>query len=208
MKFTLAAAAALLGAAQAIDVQVVSVGRNPVNESMGLKFWPEKVKAEVGTMVQFQFLAGNHTLTQSDFDHPCTPINEVNPSAQGIFSAYQPVAASAAKGQIPVFTIMVNDTKPMWFFCSQGPHCQKGMVMVINENTAGNSTRSLENYKKSAAETSPGGSTEGGASPSEASTGSSTTPADADKSPTTGSASVASVSGSMLLALGAAFILL
>ncbi|KAM3502436.1 hypothetical protein MY10362_004851 [Beauveria mimosiformis] len=209
MKFAFTAAAALLGAAQAVNVQVVSVGRNPVNESsMGLKFWPEKVKAEVGTMVQFQFLAGNHTLTQSDFDHPCKPINEVNPSTQGIFSAFQPVAASAAKGQVPVFTIMVNDTKPMWFFCSQGPHCQKGMVMVINENTTGNSSRSLENYKKSAAETSPGGSAEGDASPSEASTGSSTTPADADKSPTTGSASVAGVSGSMLLALGAAFILL
>ncbi|KAM3438202.1 hypothetical protein NHJ13734_004287 [Beauveria thailandica] len=208
MKFAFAAAAALLGAAQAVDIQAVSVGLNPVNGSMGLNFWPDNVKAKVGTMVQVQFRAGNHTLTQSDFDHPCKPIKEVNPSAQGIFSAFQPVAASAAKGEIPVFTIMVNDTKPMWFFCSQGSHCQKGMAMVINEDTAGNASRSLENYKKSAAETSPGGSTEGGASPSEESTGSSTTPADADKSPTTGSASVVGVSGSMLLALGAAFILL
>ncbi|KAM3514351.1 hypothetical protein MY11210_002026 [Beauveria gryllotalpidicola] len=197
MKFTLAAAAALLGAAQAINVQVVSVGRNPVNDTMGLKFWPEKVEAEPGSMVQFQFLAGNHTLTQSDFDHPCKPIREFNPSAMGIFSAFQPVAASAAQNEIPVFTIMVNDTKPMWFFCSQGPHCQKGMVMVINENTTGNSTRSLENYRLSAAKTEGGGSN-----------GSSTTPSGAEGSATTGSASIAGVSGSMLLALGAAFILL
>lgn len=84
-------------------------------------------------MVQFQFLAGNHTATQSDFDHPCMPINMVNPSVQGIFSSFQPVAASASKNEVPVFTVMVNDTKPMWFFCSQGPHCEKGMAMVINE---------------------------------------------------------------------------
>lgn len=153
MKFTFAAATAMLGAAQgkqassllnssslvltkeytAVNVQVVSVGRNPVNNATGLKFWPEKIKAEAGSMIQFQFLAGNHTVTQSDFDHACKPINEVNPSVQGIFSSYQPVAASASQKEIPVFTIMVNDTKPMWFFCSQGPHCEKGMVMVVNE---------------------------------------------------------------------------
>ncbi|ATY65710.1 extracellular serine-rich [Cordyceps militaris] len=210
MKFTLASVAALIGAAQearaAINVQVVSVGRNPVNNVTGLKFWPEKIKAEPGSMVQFQFLAGNHTLTQSDFDHPCKPIKEVNPSALGIFSAYMPVAASAAKKEIPVFTVMVNDTKPMWFFCSQGPHCEKGMAMVINENTSANASRSIEEYKKLAAEAAPGGSTEG-ATPSAESAG--TTPVGAASgSPSTGGASVASVSSSMLLALGAVFLLL
>lgn len=84
-------------------------------------------------MVQFQFLAGNHTVTQSDFDHTCKPIGEVNPAIQGIFSGFQPVAASASKNEFPVFTIMVNDTKPIWLYCSQGPHCKMGMSMVINE---------------------------------------------------------------------------
>ncbi|KAJ4155225.1 hypothetical protein LMH87_000481 [Akanthomyces muscarius] len=217
MKFTFAAAAtALMGAAQAINVQVVSVGRNPVNNATGLKFWPEKIKAEPGSMVQFQFLAGNHTVTQSDFDHPCKPIKEVNPSALGIFSAYQPVAASVAKGEVPVFTIMVNDTKPMWFFCSQGPHCEKGMALVINENTSANSSRSIENYKKLAAEASPstGGTTESGSNTGsgtspESNSGSSTTPAGAASStPTTAGASIAGASSSMLLALGAVFMLL
>ncbi|TQV95019.1 hypothetical protein V2A60_009904 [Cordyceps javanica] len=202
MKFTLATVAALVGAVQAISVQVVSVGRNPVNNATGLKFWPEKIKAAPGSMVQFQFLAGNHTVTQSDFDHPCMPIKEVNPSALGIFSAYQPVAASAAKKEIPVFTIMVNDTKPMWFFCSQGPHCEKGMAMVINENTSANSSRSIEEYKKLAAGTS-GGSTE--ATPPSAESGA--PPASASETRTAG-ASISSVSSSMLLALGAVFVLL
>lgn len=104
-----------------------------MNKQAGLKYWPEKIKAEAGTMVQFQFWAGNHTVTQSTFDNPCVPIAVSDPTKKGIFSGFQPAAASEAQGQVPVFTIMVNDTKPMWLYCGQGPHCQKGMVMVINE---------------------------------------------------------------------------
>jgi len=33
---------------------------------------------------------------------------------------------------MPTFTIEVNDTKPIWFYCSQGKHCQSGMVGAIN----------------------------------------------------------------------------
>lgn len=86
-------------------------------------------------MVQFQFMGGNHTVTQSTFDSPCVPMNQANPQAQtvGIFSGYVPVDASASMGQRPVFTVMINDTTPMWLYCQQGPHCQRGMAMVINE---------------------------------------------------------------------------
>lgn len=82
-------------------------------------------------MVQFQFWAGNHTVTQSNFDNPCVPLESSNGTA--VDSSFQPVAASADKNEIPVFTIMVNDKKPMWLYCAQGPHCEKGMAMVINE---------------------------------------------------------------------------
>ncbi|OAQ98723.1 hypothetical protein LLEC1_03309 [Akanthomyces lecanii] len=238
MKFAFAAAAtALVGAAQgerlqslldktspllttdvrsAVKVQVVSVGRNPVNNATGLKFWPDKIEAEPGSMVQFQFPTGNHSVVRSDFDNPCKRIDAVNPSALGMFSGFQPAAASVSKGVLPVFTVMVNDTKPMWFYCSQGNHCEEGMALVINENTSANSSRSLENYKKLAAGVSPstGGSTEGasnnGSSTSpESESGSSTTPVGAASStPATAGASIAGVSSSMLLALGAVFMLL
>lgn len=132
----------------AVDVHVVAVGMNPAKNETALKFFPEKITAKPGSMVQFQFWAGNHTVTQSNFDNPCVPISVSNSSATGIFSSFQPAAASASRGQIPVFTVMINDTKPMWLFCSQGPHCKRGMSMVINENTGANSTRSLENYKQ------------------------------------------------------------
>jgi hypothetical protein len=33
-----------------------------------------------------------------------------------------------------MFTITINDTNPIWLYCSQtqGSHCQAGMAMVIN----------------------------------------------------------------------------
>lgn len=41
-----------------------------------------------------------------------------------------PVSANST--EMPSFTIPVTDTKPIWFYCSQGKHCQSGMVGVIN----------------------------------------------------------------------------
>jgi hypothetical protein len=55
-----------------------------------------------------------------------------NPNVtNGIKSGFMPVAAGAAT--LPVFTITVPDTKPIWLYCGQLGHCQKGMAMVINE---------------------------------------------------------------------------
>lgn len=35
--------------------------------------------------------------------------------------------------QIPVvFTITINDTTPIWYYCDHIGHCQAGMVGVIN----------------------------------------------------------------------------
>lgn len=64
----------------------------------------------------------------------------------GIKSGFMPVAAGAA--EIPVFSVLVNDTSPIWLYCGQAGHCQKGMAMVINENAASNKT--LEAYKAAA----------------------------------------------------------
>ncbi|KAF4962034.1 hypothetical protein FSARC_9867 [Fusarium sarcochroum] len=147
MYFSQIAIVALAGVAHAVDVQVVSVGKNSATNVTGIKFWPEKITAEPGTMVQFQFWAGNHTVTQSTFDDPCIPIGNVNSSIEGIYSGYQPVEASLSKGMIPTYTITIKDKKPLWLFCSKGQHCQGGMSMVINENTSANSSRSLDNYK-------------------------------------------------------------
>ncbi|WYZ36799.1 hypothetical protein EsH8_II_000305 [Colletotrichum jinshuiense] len=224
MHFSAVVVSALAAVAQAVDVQVVSVA----STNNTLKFFPDKINAAVGSMVQFQFRGGNHSIVQSTFDNPCIPISNVNSSAKGLYSGYQPVQASAAMGQIPVFTIQVNSTTPMWLYCSQAKHCQNGMVMVINENSKANATRTIENYAKAAKNVPqaqiPGGGAAGGsngggsASPTGGSGsgsgsgsnnggsggGASATPS----SPPTAGAVSLSAPGTLLLALGASFLLM
>lgn len=98
-----------------------------------LIYSPNNIKAAVGDMVQFQFVAGNHTVTQSTFDQPCQPINNIQKNVTGFHSGFMPAAAGAATKTIPTYTVAINNTTPIWIYCAQGKHCQAGMVMVINE---------------------------------------------------------------------------
>ncbi|KAI1425569.1 Cupredoxin [Xylaria sp. FL1777] len=141
-------ATALMGLASAQTVHVVSVS----SSNNSLAFYPDNLKANVGDMVQFQFLAGNHSVVQSNFDNPCTPIQAHVANQTGVFSGYMNVAASAASGTIPVYTMEVTAATPLWIYCSQGKHCQAGMVLVVNENTAANASRSLAAFKELAAQ--------------------------------------------------------
>ncbi|ODQ54803.1 Cupredoxin [Saitoella complicata NRRL Y-17804] len=117
---------------------VVEVGKG------GLTFNPPQLQAAVGDMVQFQFWPKNHSVAQAAFANPCAPI----PAAAGVaqfWSGFMPVSNSSTS--IPTYTILVNSTTPLWFYCSQGDHCQSGMVGVINPT----SNKTLEAFKASAA---------------------------------------------------------
>ncbi|RKF62078.1 putative GPI-anchored cupredoxin [Erysiphe neolycopersici] len=127
-----------------VKVHVVRVGANKATT-----FEPNKITAQVGEMVQFQFADGNHTVAQSTFDQPCVPISMVDPKISGFYSGYMPT--SAASDMLPTYTIMISNMKPVWIYCSQGRHCEKGMQMVINENSKANATRTLENFSALAA---------------------------------------------------------
>ncbi|KAI0541334.1 Cupredoxin [Xylaria digitata] len=149
MQYSAVIATALLGLASAQTVHVVSVSSQ--TDKTLLAFTPNNIKANAGDMIQFQFLNGNHSVVQSNFDNPCTPIQAVVANATGMFSGYMDVAASLSTGNFPTYTVEVMDEKPLWLYCSQGKHCQAGMVMVVNENTAANATRSFDNYKAASA---------------------------------------------------------
>ena len=141
-----------------VSVQVVKVS----DMNATLKYYPEEIQAEPGSLVQFQFypkvrlkftliykkstdlFMKNHTVTQSTFDRPCEPINSVMSNVTGINSGPMP----PENGMMKVFTIMVNDTKPIWMYCATKPHCQKGMVMAINAPQEGEKT--LASYKAAA----------------------------------------------------------
>jgi hypothetical protein len=84
-------------------------------------------------------------VTQSPFTNPCEPINTIMSNVTGINSGPMP----PENGMMKVFTIMINDTKPIWMYCATGDHCQKGMVMAINAPQEGERTLAL--YKAAAA---------------------------------------------------------
>ncbi|KAH8769745.1 Cupredoxin [Hyaloscypha finlandica] len=118
-----AASASLAQAATTIPVQVGNGG--------ALTFVPNDIKANVGDSIEFSFFPKNHSVTQSSFADPCHPL------AGGFFSTFIPTNSSEAS---ETFTIVVNDTKPIWIYCAQTvkSHCQSGMVASINAPATGN----------------------------------------------------------------------
>ncbi|KAK8233784.1 hypothetical protein HDK77DRAFT_482236 [Phyllosticta capitalensis] len=105
------------------------------NQDNVLAFYPDDVQAPVGSFVQFQFHPNNHSVVESTFDAPCQPIN----SKDAFFSGFMPTTVAASNG-ILAFTIKITDDRPRWYYCSQGKHCQKGMVGAINAPTSGQQT--------------------------------------------------------------------
>ncbi|KAJ4501360.1 hypothetical protein C8R41DRAFT_201465 [Lentinula lateritia] len=70
------------------------------------------VNATNGDVIQFQFVSKNHTLTQSSFAAPCTPL------AGGVDSGFQAVATNATTFPVWSFTL-TNTSAPLWFYCAQ-----------------------------------------------------------------------------------------
>lgn len=114
-----------------------------------LKFEPEQLDAAVGEMVQFQFYPINHSVARSNFANPCVPLDPATANGtSSFFSGFMPVSSSDK--YMPTFTILVNETTPIWYYCATGKHCESGMAGVINP-PKGNTDRTLAKYKAAAA---------------------------------------------------------
>lgn len=132
--FTLLAAISLVNAA----TFTVMVGMNSTGQ-VATVYTPNQVTAQAGDIIEFQFRAKNHTVTQSSFANPCTQQFNTATNSAGVDSGFMPVGANATS--IPVFSIQVNDaTTPQWFFCNQANHCNSGMVFAINAPATGAKT--------------------------------------------------------------------
>ena len=108
-----------------VPVWVIKVG-SPNNDEI---FSPPQIKANPGDLVQFQFYSNNHSVASAMFDKPCVPELESDPSSKKAFwSGFMP---TTDEGKL-VFTMKVQDTQPIYFYCSQARHCQSGMVGAIN----------------------------------------------------------------------------
>ncbi|THH33985.1 hypothetical protein EUX98_g318 [Antrodiella citrinella] len=79
-----------------------------------------EVSSSNGGIIVFEFDSDTpHSVTQSSFEDPCTPLSG------GFDSGLQ----SGGK----TFSITITDsTKPVYYFCKSSTHCGQGMVGVIN----------------------------------------------------------------------------
>jgi plastocyanin len=126
---TIFAATAMAGAALAKE-HTIAVGDKAGN----LVFKPDSIQAAEGDMVTFKFWPKNHSVAQATFANPCQPMQG------GFWSGFVPTS-DAEKVASTTFTYEVtNASAPIWFYCSQGKHCQNGMVGVINAPQSGDKT--------------------------------------------------------------------
>ena len=102
-----------------------------VGEAGELVFSPSSLNASAGSVIAFNFLALNHTLTESDLWDPC----HSNQRFDTGFHQYNPANVS---GKF-VVEIEVTSQEAKWFFCAQTAkrsHCRAGMVFSLNPHGA------------------------------------------------------------------------
>lgn len=92
-----------------------------------VQFIPNNVNAEIDDIVEYNFLAKSHSLTQSEFLTPCT----YNGGFDTGLNQSNPMNISG----LHIIPFRVTTKKPQWFYCKQqGPpnHCGTGMVFGLN----------------------------------------------------------------------------
>ena len=104
-----------------------------VGGNNALTYEPSNVAAAAGDTILFRFESKNHTVTRSTFANPCDAVE-----ADAFGSGFRPVAGAAP--ETLEYTLLVNNTEPVWAYCAQGNHCQQGMVFSINAPTTGDQT--------------------------------------------------------------------
>ncbi|KAI5244709.1 hypothetical protein E4T43_03573 [Aureobasidium subglaciale] len=117
-------AASLFGTAFAAS-HSIDVGED------GLVFSPNSTTAAIGDTVTFHFYPRAHGVARSSYSSPCAAMDG------GFNSDFVKVASGESA---TTFTITVNDTQPIWYYCPQGDHCQAGMVGVINPPSSSDQT--------------------------------------------------------------------
>jgi len=120
-------AASPTAATSATNTQTIVVAETG---AVDLTFKPNSVVAAPGTFVEFIFGAANHSFAESSLANPCSPAN-----SSAIFAGFNFIVPGTSGNSTSVFTLAINDTSPIWFYCPQVlpvPHCPLGMAGVIN----------------------------------------------------------------------------
>jgi plastocyanin len=106
-------------AKQTVEIVVGSAGT--------LSFNPNSLSVTRGTILRFDFLSLNHTLTQSSLDYPCLSSGKFD-------TGYRQFNPSNVSGKYLV-DYEVQTEEPQWFYCAQDAprsHCRSGMLFSLN----------------------------------------------------------------------------
>ncbi|TGO91609.1 hypothetical protein BPOR_0023g00340 [Botrytis porri] len=106
----------------AATTHVVSVDADSLN------YDPKDLTADVGDIIEFRFYPLNHSVARAEYKQPCIPYEDTEAGKIGFWSGFEPTSIP------PTFKLLINDTEPIFFYCSAPGACQEGMVGVINAN--------------------------------------------------------------------------
>ncbi|ERS95714.1 hypothetical protein HMPREF1624_07789 [Sporothrix schenckii ATCC 58251] len=117
----------LSAAPSTVPTHTIAVG------ATGFSFTPNNLTVAVGSILEFNFYPGNHSVVRSAFKFPCIPYEDSGPNRVGFFSGYLDTNVYSPDG--PKFRVRVNDTEPIFYYCSAPTSCiSHGMLGVINPN--------------------------------------------------------------------------
>ncbi|KAJ2915361.1 hypothetical protein MD484_g5080, partial [Candolleomyces efflorescens] len=131
--------ASMLPFAMAFEYRV-GVGKDETTGRKGLGFDPSVIHPAAGDTITFEFRSGSHSAVQSSFDNPCVGNGGFN---SGVHEVPDSLAVDAPG--LPVVTVTVNNTEPLWFFDEAGGLCHQGAVLAVNPTAAQSATIFKEN---------------------------------------------------------------
>ncbi|KAL5465247.1 hypothetical protein PMIN06_000729 [Paraphaeosphaeria minitans] len=86
-------------------------------------------------IIEFDFYPVNHSVVRAEYEHPCIPYEMTGRDKVGFWSGF--LAPDAVLDDPPKYSVRVNDTAPIFFYCSTPASCTKqSMVGVINPNAS------------------------------------------------------------------------
>ncbi|KAK9388038.1 hypothetical protein V1515DRAFT_534413 [Lipomyces mesembrius] len=103
-----------IGSALAFTVHDVAVGQG------GFVFSPNSVTAAIGDYIRFTWDAGPHGVAQAAFNSPCVPLTSPSSSDSVVFFSGIMSPSGSTK---PTYTIKVNSTDPIFFYCPVDGYC-------------------------------------------------------------------------------------
>ncbi|KAJ8070020.1 hypothetical protein OCU04_000422 [Sclerotinia nivalis] len=135
----------------AVPTHIVSVGIE------GLQFTPTELSANVSDVIEFRFYPQNHSVARAEYgsNRACIPYEVTGINKQGFWSGFHPI--NAVLNDPPKFQVVVNDTNPIFFYCSSPGAChEEGMIGVVNANSTQTLANQLAYAKNSSLQFSPG----------------------------------------------------